>query len=277
MQKSKIRHNKKRNTAFLYESLAKELTKAIVEKNEAKTNKIVSICKKFFNSKTALHKELELYNVLRENTDLDSRTAERLIQETVNLHSHLNEEDIFTEQTALINTINKELSPTVFNNFIPDYKSLATIYQMFNKTAPIKERILLEQTVLQTLTSKSEIVESNKLQPIDDIVYKTFANKFNEKYNGSLLAEQKELISKYIMSGADDGISLKLYLNEEIGRLKSKINEVLHTEEFKQNGFLADKTSKLSEKLDSFKQRPVDHQMLTDVLKIQNFIQEATK
>lgn len=277
MQKSKIKHNKKRNTAFLYESLAKELTKAIVEKNENKRNKIVAICKQFFNSKTILHKELELYNILRENTDLDSRTAERLIQETVSLHSQIDEEELFSEQTALINTINKELSPAVFNNFIPDYKSLATIYQMFNKTAPIKERILLEQNVLQTLTSKSEIVESNKLQPIDDIVYKTFASKFNEKYNGSLLTEQKELISKYIMSGADDGLSLKVYLNEEISRLKNKISEVLQTDEFKQNTFLTDKTNKLSEKLDNFKQRPVDHQMLTDVLKIQNFVQEATK
>ena len=31
-----MKHNKKRNTAFLYESLVKELTKAVVRQEEAK-------------------------------------------------------------------------------------------------------------------------------------------------------------------------------------------------------------------------------------------------
>ena len=42
-------------------------------------------------------------------------------------------------------------------------------------------------------------------------------------------------------------------------------------------GFLTDKTNKLLEKLDSFKKKPVDHQMLTEILKVQNFVNEATK
>jgi len=35
----KMKHNKKRNTAFLYESLIKELTKAIVRKQTDPKNK----------------------------------------------------------------------------------------------------------------------------------------------------------------------------------------------------------------------------------------------
>jgi phosphatidylinositol alpha-mannosyltransferase len=34
MERIKLKHNKKRNTAFLFESLTKELTKAIVAKDE---------------------------------------------------------------------------------------------------------------------------------------------------------------------------------------------------------------------------------------------------
>ena len=37
MQK-KMKHNKKRNTAFLYEALVKELTKTVVEKDNNKKN-----------------------------------------------------------------------------------------------------------------------------------------------------------------------------------------------------------------------------------------------
>ena len=36
----KLRHNKKRNTVFLYESLVKELTKSVVQ-NNAERKKIV--------------------------------------------------------------------------------------------------------------------------------------------------------------------------------------------------------------------------------------------
>ena len=275
--KSKLKHNKKRNTAFLYESLTKELTRAIVNKDNDAKAKIVGICKKFFNSESVLQKELQLYSVLHESANLDNKFAERLVQEVVRLHSDLDQEEIYNEQTKLINTINKELNPGVFNNFLPDYKNLATIYQIFNKTAPIKERVLLEQTLVEALVAKKEEVSNKNMQSVDSIVYTSFAKKFNEKYSNNLLKEQKELLSYYVMSGTDDGVGLKVYLNEEIGRLKQKVTEVLKTEEFVSNKFLTEKTKKLAEKLEDFKKRPVDHQMLTDVLKIQSFINEATK
>ena len=39
----KTRHNKKRNTAFVYEALIREGTSAILQKDEARCNKIVAI------------------------------------------------------------------------------------------------------------------------------------------------------------------------------------------------------------------------------------------
>ena len=44
----KIRHNKKRNTAFVYEALIREGTAAILKKDEAKRDKIVALLKKHF-------------------------------------------------------------------------------------------------------------------------------------------------------------------------------------------------------------------------------------
>ena len=48
MQKLKLKHNKKRNTAFLFESLTKELTKAIVNKDEKTKQIILSVIKEHF-------------------------------------------------------------------------------------------------------------------------------------------------------------------------------------------------------------------------------------
>ena len=44
----KIKHNKKRNTAFVFESLVKEITIAILKENNERKDKAISIVKKHF-------------------------------------------------------------------------------------------------------------------------------------------------------------------------------------------------------------------------------------
>ena len=79
---SKIRHNKKRNTAFLYEALVRQLTKATIEKDENEKNTILSILKESFKKGTFLSRDLKLYqNIL--NTDAEEgRVAEKIIFES---------------------------------------------------------------------------------------------------------------------------------------------------------------------------------------------------
>ena len=60
------KHNKKRNTAFLYETLINEMTKAVVSNEKEKINKITNIMKKYFNDDSVLKEEVDLYNVLLE-------------------------------------------------------------------------------------------------------------------------------------------------------------------------------------------------------------------
>ena len=55
----KTKHNKKRNTAFLFESLVRELTKSIVFSKPEKTKKIKNIIKEHFSKGSALARELE--------------------------------------------------------------------------------------------------------------------------------------------------------------------------------------------------------------------------
>ena len=50
----KLKHNKKRNTAFLYETLIRGLTKAIVEKNKELKDELVSILKEHFEKNSLL-------------------------------------------------------------------------------------------------------------------------------------------------------------------------------------------------------------------------------
>ena len=50
----KLKHNKKRNTAFVYEALVREVAKAVVRKDEKRKNLIVKIIKENFSSNNIL-------------------------------------------------------------------------------------------------------------------------------------------------------------------------------------------------------------------------------
>ena len=57
----KLNHNKKRNTAFLYESLIAELTKNSLKNNKEMQEAIIKILKEYFGKTKILAKELKLY------------------------------------------------------------------------------------------------------------------------------------------------------------------------------------------------------------------------
>jgi hypothetical protein len=75
---------------------------------------------------------LQCYQSLYETSGLEKETCEKIIREAKLAHRLLDTQGLFVSQTDLINDVNKELEPTVFNNFVPNYKSLANIYKMFS-------------------------------------------------------------------------------------------------------------------------------------------------
>jgi len=73
------KHNKKRNTAFIYEALVREIVKQSVVKNNEKRNAAIQIMKESFAPKTELRRELDLYKTLIENKDLKEKIAEKIL------------------------------------------------------------------------------------------------------------------------------------------------------------------------------------------------------
>jgi hypothetical protein len=270
----KSKHNKKRNTAFLYEIIVRDITNCILEKNDNSKKYLISVCKTFFSKNSILKKELELYSAVNEAYELPSNLAEKLLNEAKYRYELLDKNKIFNEQTRLINVLNKFNSGKIFNTFVPDYKNLATISQIFNNTVTIKEKVLLENSILSKMISSPENAEKEKLETIDALTYKLFIKKFNEQYETNLLSEQKELLTKYVMSFADNGVEFKLFLNEEIGRLKNCLNDSLKSEEILNNKFLNEKTGLVLKKIDDYNKKSADQQMVQEILKIQSLVKE---
>ena len=277
-QMKKVKHNKKRNTAFLYEALIREMTKAVVSKDVERKNKIVNILKESFISSKTLGKELGLYQALLDSSELDSVTAEKLLYQIHEAYSELDSEEIYNAQGHVIDRINKEIGSDVYNNFVPNYKSIATVSQLFgvdSSAAGIKRGVILEQRVLETLTSKDKKKQPSNMRPIDNIVFKTFSGKFNETYSEGLLSEQKELLNRYILS-FDSDTDIKVYLNEELARLHTALKAALSSQDIKTDQSMIESTNSVIKIIEEFRSQPVDKNLIEKVLKIQNLVHEIS-
>jgi hypothetical protein len=271
----KIRHNKKRNTAFIYESLIKEATACMLKNDTQRQKKIISIVKKHFDSDSILRKRLDCYRSLYESTNLDKDTAQRILTEAKLAHRVLDPNGLFISQSDLIDDVNKELEPAVYNTFVPNYKTLATIDQIFSNKLSPKDSVILENQIIDIMTKTSELPAITP--DIDGVVFSSFVNKFNKKYDDALLQEQKTLLNYFISSFVDNSLALKVFLNEEITRLKGSLTSALETKEIKSDLDMMDKTNQIIQKLQSFYNADINEEVLLTVLKTQRLIEEIKK
>ena len=138
------------------------------------------------------------------------------------------------------------------------------------KTSP-KNKVILESEIVKGMTTATEKTES---PVIDNVTFRTFVGKFNDKYESGLLQEQKDLLTRYITSFSDNSLELKMYLNTEIGRLKIKLTEASNVDEIKNDKEMLNRTNQIVEKLGSFAKSDVNENVLMTVLKTQSLVEE---
>ena len=268
----KTRHNKKRNTAFVYEALVREATVAILKKDIKRRNTALKLIKKHFKEGTLLRKDLECHRSLYENQGLQKDISEKILREAKLTSRLLDADHLFKAQSALINDVNKELEPAVFNNYVPNYKTLASIAQIFSDKISPKNQVILESEIIKNMTNAKE--SPTTIEEIDNVVMRTFTQKFNNKYDTDLLSEQRELLTYYISSFADNAVELKIYLNEEITRLKLQLEEAKNIKEIKSDPQMLEKTIQIIECLKGFSKQSINDELLLTVMKTQSLVKE---
>lgn len=267
----KVKHNKKRNTAFLYEALVKELTKAVIEQNATRSQKIKKILKEHFRSGMVLFSELGCFNALAEEDKFDRYTAEKMIFRAKKEYETLNQQDIFKEQSSVIKKINTELGKDVYNNFVPDYKSYATLAQIFGNKLPVKSRVIMEQKIIDTLTS--DVEEQEQMQPVDNLVVKSFTDRFNETYS-ELLPEQKKLLTKFIVSFNENEADFKTYAGSELKRIYEMVENSLQLQEVQEDPEMVDSTKKVLAQLSEYNVARLTEREILKILKLQKLVRE---
>jgi len=268
-----MKHNKKRNTAFLYQALVKEMTKAALQSDKCNKSKIASILKEHFSTNTVLHRELNLYKTLSDVRGVKKDTAEKILSEVKRAYHSLGEQEIFDEQSEVIKKINTNVGKQVFNNFISNYKTLATISQMFSSKTPIANKVILEESMVDLMASDKSV--NVALKPIDNITYNIFVEKFNEKYGNSLNESQKDLLSRYITLSPETSADFKLYISDEISRLKESVKSMQATKKVVLDESLTQKSQEVFSVLEAFKSQKISDHMVKTILKIQALAEEA--
>ena len=233
---SNTKHSKIRNTGILFELLTRQITVDVLNNDEKAA--AAKILKEFFNKKTQLGKEYELYRVLTTENYTSEIKANHLVDAVVKARQKLNSSQLKRENYNLIKEIKKNYNVSdFFMSRIPNYKVNASIYKIFdvdydsNPAAETESRYtIVEHVTRKQITNKKkdkELVEGYKKQEKDLrlLAYGILVEKFNKKYR-SLSKQQKKLLKEYINNISNTN-SLKEFIESETIRVKSKLQSLL--------------------------------------------------
>ena len=228
----KIKHSKIKNTGILFELLTRQITADVLA---GKSTKSVGILKKFFNEKTELGKELELYKILSEKNYNSELKANDLLNVVIKQRIKLSNSNLRREKYNLISSIKENYNVTdFFNGRIPNYRLLASIYNVFQSETTdekFKADHLVNSrfTVLEHITNKKidgdkikeKVIKEYSKQDKDLrlLAYEILVDKFNKKYK-SLDESQKKLLKNYINNISNTN-SLREYVDTEVDYIKS--------------------------------------------------------
>ena len=232
----KLKHNKIKNTAILFELLTRQITADVLA---GKKTASVDIVKEFFNEKTELGKELQLYRLLSEKHFKTETKANELVNVVVKSRQRLSNSKLRNEKYNLISKINENYNASdFFNGRIRNYKLLASIYNLFqsetlNENFNAEEVINSKFTILEHIVNKKISGSSLKNQVIKEynktdkdlrlLTYKILVDKFNKKYK-NLDESQKDLLKNYINNISNTNY-MKDFVINEVKKVKNTLNE----------------------------------------------------
>ena len=236
---SQKKHNKIKNTGILFELLTRQI--AVDVMNDSKNSPAIKIIKEFFNEKTTLGREKELYSILTEKKYKTAEQANILLEAVIKNRRKLSNRRLKNEKYNLIKKIKENYSVNdFFNSRISNYKVLASVYTLFENES-VKEVVdSVEETdskitILETITqsdiksnkSSNKVLESYQTQDTDVrlLTYQLLVDKFNKKYS-NLNESQKNLLREYINNLSNTN-SLREFIDTEVIKVQKALKSHL--------------------------------------------------
>lgn len=227
-------HNKKRNTALLYEFLVQTISRSLVEGDQRKSAAALRIIKKHFRPGSELYKEYRLIYSLLKTTVSSEHVAGSIMQEAKNAARSYDLKLLDREKSFLISHINKIMGDEDFyDQQVNEYRMYATIQTLINDwRAPDRDLQRLaqyeDQLIKWLVTEKIEQKDSmitEESAGTSRLMMKVMMRRLNEKYAGVLTDEQRQLVKAYAFSTAnDDSQSIVKKLHEVKERILDEVD-----------------------------------------------------
>ena len=251
-------HNKKRNTALLYEFLIKTISSALVENDKRKSSIALKIIRRYFKSGTELYKEFRIFNALIKTTVSSDSVGTSILKEARAAVESLNHEMLDKEKSLLIRNINHAINDENFyDQPVSEYRMYASIQTLFNDwqkpvgTADIALLANYENQLREWLISEKKKEDHTIIDETPGttrLLMKIMMKKLNEKYSVSLNNDQREIIKAYAFSTANDNqTTIKKKLEEVQGTLLEAID--VYTTQNSNNTFVIDKLQNAKSKI----------------------------
>ena len=234
----RVKHSKIKNTGILFELLSRQITVDVMNGNDK--SKSVEVLKKFFNEKTELGKENQLYQVLLKENYNSTRKAEKLVDAVLRAREKLQNKKLRNEKYNLIKEIKRNyVVEDFFRARIPNYKVYASIYKTFlAETTPVfdpKEEVDSNFSIIEHITrnkvkprdTDSQVISEFKNEDKDLrlLSYQLMVDNFNGKYK-SLNSMQRNLLKEYVNNISNTN-KLREFINSEVVKIKQILNKIL--------------------------------------------------
>jgi len=270
-------HNKKRNVGIIFDQLVKYASKAIVENDQEKANKVLKITNKYFKPGTELYREYKLFNALYSTSLPSESLATRIISEAKNAATASNAEKLYKEKSSLIHEINYAFSdPKFYNQRVGSYKTLATIQQLLdswrNKEADIDNQAIFEAKLHNwlMLEKKKIDLEELKTEDVDNLTVSIMTKNFNNSFSQELLPEQSELLKDYIFAVGKQEEIQKVFENRKRECLSSLENYSTECD----NDFVQEKINLVKEKIENLPVENIDDNVVSRYLTVMKLSNE---
>ena len=234
----RVKHSKIKNTGILFELLSRQITVDVMNNDEK--SKSVEMLKKFFNEKTELGKENQLYQVLLKENYNSSHRAEKLVDAVLKAREKLQNKKLRNEKYNLIKEIKENYKvEDFFNARIPNFKVYASIYKKFlSETTPtfdpvdevdstfsIVEHITRNKTKARNTDSPMITEFKKEDKDLRLLSYQLMVDNFNGKYK-NLNSMQRNLLKEYVNNISNTN-SLREFINNEVVKIKQILNKIL--------------------------------------------------
>jgi len=234
----RVKHSKIKNTGILFELLSRQITVDVM--NDSGKSKAVEMLKKFFNEKTELGKENQLYQVLLKQNYNSTRKSEKLVDVVLRAREKLQNKKLRNEKYNLIKEIKRNYKvEDFFRARIPNYKVYASIYKTFlSETTPVfdpADEVDSTFTIIEHITrnkvkprdTDSKVISEFKKEDKDLrlLSYQLMVDTFNSKYK-NLNSMQRNLLKEYVNNISNTN-SLREFVNSEVVKIKKILSKFL--------------------------------------------------